>query len=143
MQVTTAAGTGGKAWPYAALYAPDRTDYPANVLRGREGKVVAVWRIGTCTTGWNSDEPRTPWTNWTQMKLTFRYDATAFSGQLPVKLYRHEGVEGGSWRLVSKQDVPAEDSLISATVAPGSGTWNVGWFALVEQPEQGTIILVK
>ncbi|MBQ6328551.1 MAG: hypothetical protein IJI35_06010 [Kiritimatiellae bacterium] len=143
MQVTTSAGTGGKAWPYAALYAPDRTDYPANVLRGREGKVVAVWRIGTCTTGWNSDEPRTPWTNWTQMKLTFRYDATAFDGVTPVKLYRHEGVESGSWRLVSKQDVPAEDSLISATVAPGAGTWNVGWFALVEQPEQGTIILVK
>lgn len=26
MEVTTPAGTGGKAWPYAALYAPDRTD---------------------------------------------------------------------------------------------------------------------
>ena len=95
MQVTTAAGTGGKAWPYAALYAPDRTDYPANVLRGREGKVVAVWRIGTCTTGWNSDEPRTPWTNWTQMKLTFRrrrfahfHDRHAWGGHMERRLVR-------------------------------------------------------
>ena len=143
MQVTTSASTGGKAWPYAALYAPDRTDYPANVLRGRGGKVVSVWRIGTCTTGWNSDEPRTPWTNWTQMKLTFRYDATAFDGVTPVKLYRHEGVEGGTWQRVAQQDVPAEDSLISATVTPGGGTWNVGWFALVEQPESGTTIFVR
>ena len=112
------------------------------MLRGRGGKVVAVWRIGTCTTGWNTDEPTTPWTNWTQMKLTFRYDATQFNGKTPVKLLRHEGVEGGSWHLVAKQDVPADDALISTTVTPGAGTWNVGWFALVEQESAGTIITV-
>ena len=77
------------------------------------------------------------------MKLTFRYDATAFDGMTPVKLYRHEGVEGGSWRCVAKQGVPSEDALISATVAPGAGTWNVGWFALVEQPDNGLIIEVR
>jgi hypothetical protein len=76
------------------------------------------------------------------MKLTFRYDATQFNGNTPVKLYRHEGVEGGSWHLVAKQSVPAENALISTTVKPGAGTWNVGWFALVEQPSIGAIITV-
>lgn len=135
--------TGGKAYPYAALYAPDRTDYPANVLRSKAGKVVAVWRIGTCTSGWIADDPTNPWTGWTAMKVTFRYDATAFDGKTPVKLYRHEGVEGGGWRLVAKQSVPADDALISATIAPGAGTWDVGWFALVEQPDSGLVISVK
>lgn len=139
----TASSSGSKAYPYAALYAPDRTDYPANVLRGKEGKVVAVWRIGTCTSGWIADDPTNPWTGWTAMKVTFRYDATAFDGKTPVKLYRHEGVEGGGWRLVAKQPVPADDALISATVAPGAGTWDVGWFALVEQPDSGLVISVK
>ena len=83
--------TGGKAYCHASLYAVDRTDYPRNVLRGRKGKIVSVWRIGTCITGWTADDPITPWKYYTAMKVTFRYDQTAFDGLHPVKLYRHNG----------------------------------------------------
>ena len=77
------------------------------------------------------------------MKVTFRYDATAFDGNTPVKLYRHEGVDGGGWQLVAEQKVPSSDALISATVAPGAGTWDVGWFALVEQPSKGVVVSIR
>ena len=135
--------TGGKAYCHASLYAVDRTDYPRNVLRGRKGKVVSVWRIGTCTTGWTEDDPITPWKSYTAMKVTFRYDQTAFDGSHPVKLYRHEGTEDGSWKCVATQSTPAENAVISATVTPGSGVYDLGWFALVEQPVMGSVISIR
>lgn len=137
------AENGGKAYCHSALYAPDRTDYPANVLRGRPGKVVSVWRIGTCTTGWTADAPITPWKKYTSMKVTFRYDHTVLDGGIPVKLYRHDGTETGRWTCISVQNVPAENSVISGRVTPGSGTYDLGWFALVEQRPAGSVISVR
>jgi len=134
---------GGMAYCHSALYSPDRTDYPANVLRGRKGKVVSVWRIGTCTTGWIADDPITPWKDYTAMKVTFRYDLTAFDGSHPVKLYRHDGTDGGSWRCVASQSLPDRAAVISATVKPGTGTYDLGWFALVEQPSIGSVISIR
>ncbi|MBR6588140.1 MAG: hypothetical protein IKK82_12060 [Kiritimatiellae bacterium] len=135
--------TGGKAYCHASLYAVDRTDYPRNVLRGRKGKIVSVWRIGTCTTGWTADDPITPWKYYTAMKVTFRYDQTAFDGSHPVKLYRHDGTEDGLWKCVATQSTPAENAVISATVEPGSGIYDLGWFALVEQPVLGSVISLR
>ena len=144
MEPTTTA-SGDQAYCYAALYAPDRSDYPANVLRGQEGKVVSVWRIGTSTSKWHPDEPESPWTDWTAMKLTFKYDRGAAVDGKPLKLYRHAGTAGGKWRRVARLGAPTEDALISATVAPCSGTWNVGWFALVSQDDvdEGMILIYK
>ena len=139
----TTEGAGSSAYAYAALYAADRTDYPANVLRGMPGKVASVWRIGTSKSKWNTDEPESPWTDWTAMKLTFRYDRSAVVDGLPLKLYRHDGTPGGAWRRVAKLAAPDEGALISATVAPCSGTWNVGWFALVSQEDKGAVIIYR
>ena len=139
----TTGGTGGNAYVYAALYAADRTDYPANVLRGMPGKVASVWRIGTSKSKWNTDEPESPWTDWTAMKLTFRYDRSAVLDGLPLKLYHHDGTPDGVWRRVAKLAALNEGALISATVAPCSGTWNVGWFALVSQEDKGAVIIYR
>lgn len=139
----TTTTSGSQAYCYAALYAPDRTDYPANVLQGHEGKVVGVWRIGTSTSKWHSDEPESPWTGWTAMKLSFKYDRNAAQVDKPLTLYRHAGTAGGKWRRVARISAPTEDAVISATVAPCEGTWNVGWFALVSQePVDSGMILI-
>ena len=131
------------AYCYAALYAPDRRDYPMNVLKGKDGKVVSVWRIGTSMTKWHTAEPESPWTDWTQMKITFRYDRGAAVDDMPLKLYHHDGTSEGRWRRVSRLDAPTENALISGTVEPGAGTWNIGWFALVSQKDAGMVLIVK
>ena len=88
-------------------------------------------------------DPITPWKYYTAMKVTFRYDQTAFDGSHPVKLYRHDGTEDGLWKCVATQSTPAENAVISATVEPGAGIYDLGWFALVEQPVIGSVISLR
>lgn len=135
--------TGWKAYCHSALYAPDRTDYPSDVLKGRPGKVVSVWRIGTCTTGWTADDPITPWKYYTAMKVAFRYDHTVLDGDIPLKLYRHDGTADGAWRTVAVQATPSGNHVISGRVTPGPGTYDLGWFALVEQRPAGSVISLR
>jgi hypothetical protein len=40
-------------------------------------------------------------------------------------------------------DTSRHPSLISGTVEPGAGTWNIGWFALVSQKDAGMVLIVK
>ena len=132
-----------KSYCHAELYAPDRTDYPVVSLCDGKDKIVSVWRIGTSTKSWTATEPVSPWTGWTTMKVTFRYDNSAFDGENPAVLYRHDGTENGVWRRIATIESPSRSTTVSAVVDRGSGVYDLGWFALVERKRTGTVVVVR
>ena len=135
--------TKGKAYCHAALYAPDRTDYPSLYLSEDKAKVVSVWRIGTCKAGWNTSVPTSPWDDWKTMKVTFCYDSSAFDETKSAVLYRHDGTADGVWRRVATVESPNQTNIISATIAPGTGVYDIGWFALVAKSRTGTVFVIR
>jgi hypothetical protein len=54
-----------------------------------------------------------------------------------------QAASAGSWKCVATQSTPAENAVIFATVTPGSGVYDLGWFALVEQPVMGSVISIR
>ena len=135
--------TKGKAYCHAALYAPDRTDYPSLLLSEDKATVVSVWRIGTCKAGWNTSVPTSPWNDWKTMKVTFCYDSSAFDETKSAVLYRHDGTADGVWRRVATVESPNQTNIISAIVAPGTGVYDIGWFALVATSRTGTVFVIR
>ena len=129
---TIAAADGGWASGgvvRAALFAADRTDYPAGIPVADGQVLLGVWAVWTQRS--HLDATRIPFTS---TSVRIRYDRARLGAGGRVALYR---LQGGAWRRLFEGPQP-EDAVVSAEdQRPLAGERiNVGWYAVVG--ERGT-----
>ena len=141
------AETGTYVW--SELYATDRDDIPSGLPSGCGIHPAAVWRIGyfDSSAGPAVDEPTKDQAQmFANVKLRFHYtpELAKIDDVNRVQVYRHDGTAGGSWQIVGSA-VPSESSpyVETATLAPGGGTWNIGWLAIVGREPVGAQFIIR
>jgi hypothetical protein len=129
---------------FSELYAADRRDIPAGLDAIEDARTISVWRIGLFSDGPEIDEPVSPDT-FTSAKLHFRLPNDHFDGLQSLRVYRHDGTEGGKWRLVGRTRPRKGWPVVHATVSePSEANWNLGWFAIVGRTRaDGCMMIIK
>ena len=143
--VRLAQSVSGGGSTYGGFYAADRDDIHADSLPVPEkGSVIGVWKLGIGESRRNWE-----WSNIKPLTVTgtvgadFRYDLTRVSnkGASRLKLYRWTGAD---WQCVTKAKVDPLHPVISASGLPAlEGSVNIGLFALVVMPVNGTTVLIR
>ena len=126
-------GAGDNNFFRGGLCATDRSDIPAGLP---PGDVIGVWNFGLFNNVNNNTKQ-----SYSTVSLTFRYDHTKARPDRPLFLYRHNGT---AWVRVGTA-APNDEHLIStaSALSPlGSGTMNIGFFAVVV-PKSGTMVLFR
>jgi hypothetical protein len=118
-----------------AFCASDRSDIPAG--RPEHLRPVGVWCIGAY-----SDKLLLTQASFAAVSLTFRYDQAQLKAtDSKLRLYRHDG---SAWVRVGSC-LPGGDNRISteAPLAPlAAGDYNIGWFALMAEERNGTVLSI-
>ena len=144
---TAKAATGTYVW--SELYATDRDDIPSGLPSGGGIHPTAVWRIGyfDSSAGPAVDEPTKEQAQmFASVKLRFHYtpELARIDDVCRVLVYRHDGTANGRWQIVGAA-APSESSpyVETAALAPGDGTWNIGWLAIVGREPVGTKVIIR
>jgi hypothetical protein len=118
-----------------AVCASDRSDIPAG--RPAHLRPVGVWCIGAY-----SDKVLLNQASFAAVSLTFRYDQAQLKAtDSKLRLYRHDG---SAWVRVGSC-LPGGENRISteAPLAPlAAGDYNIGWFALMAEGRNGTVLSI-
>ena len=120
----------------AALFANDRTDYPAGIPVAKGQALLGVWAVWTQRS--HADSTRRAFTS---TSVRIRYDRAKLGGGGRVALYR---LQKGVWTRLFEGPQP-EDAVVSAenqTCLAGEQI-NVGWYAVVGEYEKGTNIVIR
>ena len=139
-------------YPFVDLYAPDRTDIPAGLVGDdAKNRRLGIWH-GTIATGYANTARRSFHTadvtiRYDQWRLDELKDAQGnYPPNLEIRLYKHDGTVGGKWRMVTKYPVTDAETngyRISGELESVSGTYNLGWFAVVAKSAKGTCIAIR
>ena len=133
-------------WLWADLYATDRSDIPAGLTsRVGTGRAIAVYRMGYFDNKYHFGEPDKPYEKgYKSAHVQFHYSPDEAKDYPRVRVYHHDGTEGGSWRLSGEAVYSSENPFVTtAEFKPSEATWNFGWFAVVADRPRGTVINVR
>lgn len=115
--------------------APGRSDIPKGLPEHL--RPIGMWCVGAYT-----DKVRSAPASFSSVSLTFRYDHTQLKpADRKLRLYRYDG---SAWVQVGAC-LPGGDNRVSTGVplAPvASGSYNIGWFALMAAEKGGTVLSV-
>lgn len=116
------------------VYATDRSDLYLDALPPNDG-IVGCWKLGVFD-GLTGTGKRT----FTDVSLTFRYDAVKAPTKRRFSLWRHNGT---SWARVGRavrQDGEIPRISTASALTPATGTFNVGTFAVTADKAGMTIL---
>lgn len=142
---------GYGAWPYAQLYASDRSDIPdLTPVRPKhpKGRWLGVFRLGFFSGAKNPNvNPTSGNVSFEKMSLKIRYDHIGLkvNRNPKITLYRYDGTNG--WVEQTTQIHDSESPYISVEdLAPrtvtSSDKWNLGWFAIKADYELTGLVLL-